>query len=178
MSAFSNIRVRTIAVLLRTDRYQRFEALCNSLRAPVEVVMENQLKALRSILTDAAANTPGNRRRFETAGIDPGQIPSAADLKKLSVITKADFRVHPDDYLAKNYAPKLWDKKSTSGSSGMPFTFCRDRAYLELGQAGTMRCLAEGGWQPGEGLAILWGFEKEVEDGVNRLKQWSKQNYL
>ena len=178
MTTFSNLRVRTVAILLRTDRYHRFDALRDSLRAPVEVVRASQLTALRSILTDAATNTPGNRRRFEVAGIDPGQIQTAADLKKLPVITKADFRVHPDDYLAKNYSPKLYDKKSTSGSSGMPFTFYRDRAYLELGQAGTMRCLAEGGWQPGEGLTILWGFEKEVEDGVNRLKQWSKENYL
>jgi len=178
MSILANLCVRTLAALDKKSRFRLFDSICDSLQRPPDVVWADHLRALRSILEHAATQTPGYRSRFDAAGFHPQQLQSPADLKRLPVITKAELQTHRDAYVAINIDPAHCQKKSTSGSSGTPFTFYRDWQYIELGQAGTMRALAVAGWQPGDGLAVLWGYEKEVENAVNRFKQWSKQTFL
>lgn len=88
---------------------------------------------LAPLLAHAARNVPYYRDLFKKAGVSPGDIRSAADLTAIPASTKADLRANfPERTTAANLpAERRW-KARTSGSSGLPFEFYRDRAEEDV----------------------------------------------
>src|SRR5262245_12324453 len=60
-----------------------------------ERIRRFQEEKLRLLLGRAYERVAHYRRRFEEAGVDPSSVRSAADLIRLPVTTKADFRTQP-----------------------------------------------------------------------------------
>jgi phenylacetate-CoA ligase len=59
--------------------------------APVERVRELQLTSLRRQLAHVAANSEFYRTKWSDMGFEPGDVRSLEDLRKLPVVTKADY---------------------------------------------------------------------------------------
>jgi len=114
---------------------------------------------------------------MEAVGFDPIVASASMELFSLPITTKDDLRSNLSGFMSSSAARKKIQKKSTSGSSGTPFTFYRDRNYFELGSAGTMRNMALAGWKPGNALALLWGYEKNVERPIDRFKSLFSRTY-
>ncbi|MCG3148422.1 MAG: hypothetical protein PCFJNLEI_01865 [Verrucomicrobiae bacterium] len=178
MGALTSCRVRTVARFNHQKRYRLFDQIRNNLTRPAEQIAADHLASLQNVVTHAYTTTIGYRRLFDQVGFTPSQLQRPEDIQRIPIVTKRDFQTHPQDFQSNIVDPGQCQKKSTSGSTGTPFTFYRDWDYLELGHAGTMRCMAVAGWEPGEALGIIWGYEKEVENSLNRFKQWAKQTYL
>ncbi|MBN1671845.1 MAG: phenylacetate--CoA ligase family protein [Kiritimatiellae bacterium] len=177
MTAFSESRVRMLASLRGEQRFALFDQVRERLYASPVQIKERQLQALRDILTHAYDSTRAYRARMDAAGLDPRKLETLGDLARLPVTTKRDMQDRPDEFVSSAVDPQHRHTHSTSGSTGTPFTFQVDNAYIQLGQAGTMRNMTVAGWRPGDALALVWGYETAVETPLKRLKSWFSQTY-
>lgn len=91
--------------------------------------LENRaFRKLSPLLNHAVSHVPYYRDLFRSARLSPDQIRSLADLALIPVTTKADLRRHfPRGTTADNLPASRWLKGKTSGSTGLPFEFFRDR---------------------------------------------------
>lgn len=91
---------------------------------------------VRRLIQHAAGAVPFWRMRFEEAGVAPESIRGVADLGRLPVTDKAALlAARAGDLLARGVAPASLVSKTTSGSSGEPFTIYRtlqERRRLHL----------------------------------------------
>ena len=79
-----------------------------------------QLKRLQETVARLAARVPFYRQRFAQLGLNPPQIRSLKDLRKLPFTTSADLRAsYPDGMLAveKSQVTRL---HTSSGTTGKP----------------------------------------------------------
>ena len=86
-------------------------------RSDLEMV---QLERLQSTLTRVARNVPLYSRRFAELGLDPDQIRSLDDVRRLPFTTKADVR---DNYPYGLFAVPLREVvrlQASSGTTGKP----------------------------------------------------------
>ncbi len=177
MSRFANARVRALARLRGQDRFRLLDRVGDRLYMPADELRDLQLNALRRLLVHAYDTTTAYRQIMDEAGVDPRKLDTTDDLARLPLTTKSAMRDRCEDFFSSAYALGDCEKKSTSGSSGTPLTFYRDGHYFELGNAGTMRNMATGGWRPGDALALIWGYLSEVETFGGRLRSWFSQTY-
>jgi phenylacetate-CoA ligase len=90
-------------------------------------------KALCDVI-QYAFTVPLYQKKYEAAGITPGDIKGIQDIKKLPFITKKDIVEHyPDGILPLHYARKNAYVASTSGSTGKPVTVYVDFPTLTQG---------------------------------------------
>ncbi|MGQ7247647.1 phenylacetate--CoA ligase PaaK [Halomonas sp. V046] len=88
--------------------------------ASIDELRNTQLKRLRWSLKHAYDNVPHYRRRFDDAGIHPGDITRLEDLARLPFTTKADLR---DNYPFGMLATPMSDVvriHASSGTTGQP----------------------------------------------------------
>ena len=94
-----------------------------------------QLKRLQEIVAHAYTSVELYRRKWREAGVIPDDIKTLADIVKLPVITRDDFRHSPEsDILSRRFKPHECYTVGTSGSSGSPVKMFvdKDKALLDL----------------------------------------------
>jgi phenylacetate-CoA ligase len=156
--------VRTWARTRRDRTYQYYDAIAAALYRPRAEVEDRSLALLKKLLVYAYQNTPAYRALMDEAGLDPGRLSSPDQLSSMRITRKDDIRRAPEAYVSAGFDPLRRSGKSTSGSSGTPLAFYRDRDYVAMGRAGTMRNMAVAGWKPGEAVALIWGYGKDVSN--------------
>ncbi len=112
---------------------------------------------LRAIVRHAYAHTVYYRELFDSRGIRPADIRTAADLAQLPILTKADLRERPDDFRARRGHGWPVFVDGTSGTSGTPLRVRRDLAAIVHEHAHVARQLRWAGWRPGQRRAWLRG---------------------
>jgi len=88
----------------------------------------HQIRALKRILRHAYSSVPFYRRSFDMLGLKPADIETLDDLDRLPIISKADIRRRPEDFISSDYSIEHLRKLSTSGSSGEPLQVYISRA--------------------------------------------------
>jgi phenylacetate-CoA ligase len=102
-------------------------------RAPRERIERFRDRKLRRLVRHAYARVPFYRELFDRNGVRPEEIRTAADLHRLPVISKRDFLGRPlEEILARGNDPASLVLRSTSGSSGVPFTIRRSPREEDL----------------------------------------------
>lgn len=92
---------------------------------------ELQLERLKEMLTYAYENVELYNRKWRQAGVGPQDVKTLADLKKLPITTKDDFRHNfPDAILSRQLKARDCFILGTSGSTGSPV-----RVFLDLDKA-------------------------------------------
>jgi len=90
-----------------------------------------QEQRLRELVRYAYENVGLYRRKWRQAGVHPDEIRTLADLRRLPLVTKDDFRQSPpEDILSKGFRARDCFVLSTSGSTGSPARF-----YVDEGRA-------------------------------------------
>jgi len=92
-----------------------------------EKLEEYQMQQLSKLLSDAYENVPYYRKVFDERGLQPKDIQNFNDLRKLPYLTKEDVRNNLNDLMAKNLPKSRFQYVSTSGSTGIPLWFYRER---------------------------------------------------
>lgn len=137
------------------DYYSSLRELEELQWAPPERIREHQNQKLCNLLLHCAQNVPFYRSRLEdleatTVGRDPRER-----LRRLPVITKALLRQDYQRFHASS--GRKSDVWASSGSTGEPFHFCRDKASIA---SNTFASLARGlswwGLEVGSPSAMLW----------------------
>jgi phenylacetate-CoA ligase len=82
-----------------------------------------QMQQLEKLLRHAYENVPYYRRVFDERGLQPKDIQSTDDLRKLPYLTKEIIRKNFDRLLAKNFPKRDLKLLRTSGSTAIPLSF-------------------------------------------------------
>lgn len=94
-----------------------------------EELESRTLGKLQALLMHASEHVPYHREMFRRAGLTPGDIRSVADLARLPISTKADMRAwYPHGVFARNLPDSRRKRRTTSGSTGEPYSLYLDRA--------------------------------------------------
>jgi len=99
---------------------------------------EFQQHRLREIVRYAYDHVELYNRKWRQAGVHPDDIRTLADLKRLPIVTKDDFRQgFPNDILSKEFEPEDCYLVGTSGSTGTPVRVFldSDKVMLDFGMS-------------------------------------------
>jgi phenylacetate-CoA ligase len=117
-----------------------------------------QLQRLKATLSHAWRNVAPLRRRFERAGVQPGDLRSLADLARFPFTTKADLR---DAYPFGLFAvprEQIVRLHASSGTTGKPTVVGYTRADLDLWANVMARSIFAAGGRPGDLLHNTYGY--------------------
>ena len=115
-----------------------------------------QLAALREAVMHANS-IPFWRRRFAECGIDPLNVASVEDLKKLPLLTKQEVQSNLSSLVSPHAKKLLLSKGLTSGTTGSPGIYYRDLRSVNFENAMTWFIRSKTGMKPGCRLAWLRG---------------------
>jgi phenylacetate-CoA ligase len=127
-------------------------------KASVDELRALQLKRLQATLHHAWANSPSYRRKFDAAGVHPGDCRSLADLAKFPFTTKADLReAYPFGMLA---VPREQCVRihASSGTTGKPTVVGYTRNDIETWANVMARSIRAAGARPGDMVHVSYGY--------------------
>lgn len=142
-----------------------------------EQLVDKQLDLLRGQITNAMRNVPFYRDLYREYGVNPERVLGPADVASLPMISKEDIRNNRERFRSEKRLRK--DSRSTSGSTGVPLSFEKDRASTAWMDAVMYTSYAWHGIPLGAAQARFWGvplkpgarFEAAVKDLLmNRIR--------
>jgi phenylacetate-CoA ligase len=88
-----------------------------------ERLREYQNRRIRAVVRNAYYNVPFYHRLYKEAGVEPSDIVTVDDLKKLPIVDKTTLKKTPiSDLVSNQYHPGDLKTISTGGSTGQPFS--------------------------------------------------------
>lgn len=104
-----------------------------------EQIDELQNKKLRKIIKHCYKNVPYYTELFNKLGLQPSDIQTNEDLKKLPFLDKYIVKENYDKLIAKNMIKFLCNTGTTSGTTGTPGKFLRDYYSINFENAAIRR---------------------------------------
>jgi phenylacetate-coenzyme A ligase PaaK-like adenylate-forming protein/glycosyltransferase involved in cell wall biosynthesis len=144
--------------------------LDNNQWCSAEELQAVQWRRIRHLLNHAYRNISFYRNRFNDIGLNPGDIRSLDDFRKIPVLTKQDIQQHLDHLVASNYS-KL-RRNATGGSTGNPLTFYRDPVADLWMNLAHLRLQKWVGYQPHHKIAFIWGADRDIPDVYPPNQRW------
>jgi phenylacetate-CoA ligase len=141
---------------------RRFRDLDRSQWQPRDVVLDAQWQRLRQLVRHAYEHVPFYRERMESVGLNPRQLNSLDDYRRLPVLTRDDLRTHREQLVADNFPRDRLISNGSGGSTGAPVRFYHDSSLVAGSQAAKLRNFQWAGWEPGDAWARLWGSNFDV----------------
>ena len=135
-------------------------------RAPFESpedVRRNQLRRLSALLAHAEQRVPYYRELFHSLGVTGRDIRTLDDFARLPILTKDIIRDRWRDLIRDDVPLERLHRHHSGGSTGVPLTFYRERAYMDASDAGTYRNFLQCGWRLGEMVAFFWGSNERLQ---------------
>lgn len=111
-----------------------------------------------------AWDSPYYREKYQSAGLNLESVSSLADLPKIPLLTKADFRGNADRMLCDGVTPDELVTTRTSGSTGQRLVFSRSRSFGSHNLAQCLRGRRWWGVEPWSKMAKFWGVAWQFED--------------
>ena len=150
----------------RLRQSKALEILREIQRAPFESpenVRRNQLRRLSALLAHAEQRVPYYRELFRSLGVTSRDIRSLEDFARLPILTKDIIRDRWRDLIREDVPLERLHRHHSGGSTGVPLTFYRERAYMDASDAGTYRNFLQCGWRLGEMVAFFWGSNERLQ---------------
>lgn len=125
---------------------------------PIPDLRAQQLRTLQEMVARQSAHVPFYRRRFEEAGVSPGDLRKLDDLRAFPFTRKTDLR---DNYpLGLSAVPRgeLRRIHASSGTTGKPTVVAYDRHDLDVFAEVVARSLYAGGARPGMTFHNAYGY--------------------
>lgn len=131
------------------------ELEANESLSPSEI-NELQWQKFIYLLRHAYQNSPYYRERFNEVGLHPSDIKTRADVANIPVLTKEDFQENAHRIRISDPTRRMTLAK-TSGSTGVPLRFYKDRTSSGYAMAAMYRGHRWHGLDIGAKEAMLWG---------------------
>ncbi|MCX5861991.1 MAG: phenylacetate--CoA ligase family protein [Desulfomonile sp.] len=112
---------------------------------------------LRSLIQHAYANVPYYRQLFDEHHIEPEDIRTLDDLKKIPLLTANIIKDRREDLVATNISHLNREMSHTSGSTGPSMYFYFDKTTIPVERAQAMRHLLWLGYKNGDKIAVIKG---------------------
>ncbi|MDD3642003.1 MAG: hypothetical protein PHQ19_00845 [Candidatus Krumholzibacteria bacterium] len=142
--------------LRRTPVLERLEDLEKSQWRTAAAQREHQIEMLGRLLAHARDRSPFYRGLFERHGIDPAATVSLDDLRAIPPVGKRDLAAASADVQNEGLGRGLV-RSGTSGSTGEPLVFYRDRDWDAGHRAAVLRGCRWYGVEPWMRSGLLWG---------------------
>jgi phenylacetate-CoA ligase len=117
--------------------------------------LERQWIKLKKLLDHVYRNNSYYKDIFDKNDCQPDRIKAPADLKKIPILTKRDIQQHSAGMISRG-GYRL-SRRSTSGSTGMPLTFVKDRDAAAYMNAVMHEVYAWHGIDIGDRQCRIWG---------------------
>ncbi len=121
-------------------------------------IRELQAERLRETVERACENVPFYREKLDEAGIEPGEIESVDDVRKLPTTTKEDFRDEYPDGLFAVDDDELTRIHASSGTTGKPKIVGYTDADVDVWSEVVARSLAAAGTEAGDTVQNAYGY--------------------
>jgi phenylacetate-CoA ligase len=116
--------------------------VCRHRQADRAALVDFQNRRLRDLVEHAYARVPYYRDLFDRAGLQPGDVRTARDLRRVPVTSRRDLQEQPvDRIVARGVDPGRLITRTTSGSSGQPLAIRRTWLENRIQQAIRIRAL-------------------------------------
>lgn len=115
--------------------------------------------------------SPYYKELFDTNNLKLKDIKSIEDIALIPILTKDMVRENLDKLMVQKNVNKNFTVHTT-GSTGTPLTFFGSKERSEHIVAGLWRLYARCGWKPGEQIATIWGFQKNMPNWKLRLRDY------
>lgn len=138
-----------------------------------QAIEEYQNMKLSALVSHAYANVPYYRELFDHLKLNPKDIQSKEDLKKLPILTKAVIKsAGLENFTSRVFAEKNLIKASSSGSTGEPLFFYTTREAYSMNIASSLRGWYWTGYRLGDKYIKLSqnrrnSFIKQAQDFVS-----------
>jgi phenylacetate-CoA ligase len=116
-----------------------------------------QDERLAHLVAFASKEVPYYRDLFQERRIDPREIRSAADLKRLPLLAKSTIRAGHERFIAASSRRSVLSMGRTSGTTGAPLTLYRDLASITWEKERLSRWRRRAGVLPGERRVVIRG---------------------
>lgn len=136
------------------SEYRRLERIVSGSR---QSVLELQTKKLRRLVAHAAAHVPYYQNLMAECGVAPEDVQGLEDLAKLPVLRREDIQEHADAMVSDTADMSKCYKGSSSGSTGAPVMYLRDKAGSSASQAALYFGWSLAGWRFGDPFLTVWG---------------------
>ena len=134
-----------------------------------------QNERLKLMIAHAYENVPFYREKMDGLGLKPDDIQSKADLHKLPIISKAQIKKEGSGrFTAKNIPSKQITQQGSSGSTGEPLRFIRDKEANSLGIASNLFNWYNAGWRLGDRYVKL--SQNPRKNPIKRLQDFVTNN--
>ena len=120
-------------------------------------LLDFQNRRLQRLIQHCYAHVPYYRNVFKSLSLQPDDIKTRDDLRKLPVLTKQIIRDHYDELIADNISDDKALSGSTGGSTGTPLKFKKDVQTWNMAWASSFRAWEWYGYHLGEKMFTLGG---------------------
>ncbi len=139
---------------------------------PLEERRARQWEGLRSIVRHAWEQCPFYRERFESIGLEPGDLKTWDDFRRIPVLTKSDIARDKERMVSRSTPPEKLHARKTSGSTGVSLNFFIDDDYSQWIRGVNLYRDQWTGWRPGEQRAMIWGNPEYKKNWRGRLRNF------
>ncbi|MFZ5979902.1 MAG: phenylacetate--CoA ligase family protein [Candidatus Zixiibacteriota bacterium] len=134
-------------------------------RLSVEHMKEKQWEKMTALLKYVYKNNPYYKKLFDDNNLTPERIQNPDDFKKIPYLNKAVIQTNHKQLLSTG--SRRLDHRKTSGSSGMPLQFVKDRIALACMNAVMHEVYGWHGIEIGDRSCRIWAIPREFK------RQWS-----
>lgn len=124
-------------------------------RLDADQMAHRQWQDVRRLLDYAYHYSPFYRNRCDSLGLPPDSVRAPADFARLPLLTKRDIQQHPLELFSREHLRV--SHRHTSGSTGTPLQFIKDRRSLAYMDAAMHDCYGWHDLQIGDRQARIWG---------------------
>jgi phenylacetate-CoA ligase len=124
-----------------------------------ENLADLQQRKIRALLKHAYENVPYYHRVFKERGLNPNDIGTLEDLKKVPILKKARISATPQELTARNVSQREIIACYTSGTTAAPLKFYRTKEDISWGTAAWLRAYSWGTYELGDRHAVISAFE-------------------
>lgn len=125
---------------------------------PRKKLLDLQMARLRQTLSDAYANVPHYRKKFDAAGVSPASFKTLADLNRFPFTLKSDLRDNYPFGMLAVPREKLLRVHASSGTTGKPTVVGYTAEDLNNWADLMARCFACAGAVPGDLVHNAYGY--------------------
>ena len=131
-----------------------------------EDLQELQLGRLQTVVTHSYSCSPAYKALCDEAGVEPADIQSLDDIRRLPFIDKTTLRDHYPDKLRTCGLDNIIEVHSTSGTTGKPTPIWVSRQDMDLWFERNARTMWMIGLRPGDLLQNMFGYGLPTSIGL------------
>jgi phenylacetate-CoA ligase len=154
---------------------ERLEFLLQAQCRSPEEIRNFQAEKLSKLIRHAYETVPHYRRSMLERGVNPSDISSPDDLRKLPLLTRTLLRVKQKELISSKADFDSLQVNYSSGSTGLRVSFKQDQNFRMWMRAHQLRTYMWcSGWELGDPFVLLWGSEiywsnKTIADKIENL---------